>query len=157
MNIEDERRGKWAVLLSNCPSRHMTLYRFHQIQIELLIGELYNQVRCDRHSRQLYGSVAGNSGDVFFSPLVFASLWFYVPNFIFLRKWRQWRSVRRTLIYGHGGHLGQRTLTILAIFCSPYLRRLHMKFEQNWPRGSRGGLKFWTFFPYKCIRKQNWP
>ena len=67
MNIEDERRGKWAVLLSNCPSRHMTLYRFHQIQIELLIGELYNQVRCDRHSRQLYGSVAGNSGDVFFA------------------------------------------------------------------------------------------
>ena len=51
----------------NCPSRHMTLYRFHQIQIELLIGELYNQVRCDRHSRQLYGSVAGNSGDVFFA------------------------------------------------------------------------------------------
>ena len=35
-------------------------------------------------------------------------------------------------------HLGQRTVTILAIFCSPYLRRLHMKFEQNWPRGSRG-------------------
>ena len=67
MNIEDERRGKWAVLLSNCPSRHMTLYRFHQIKIELLIGELYNQVRCDRHSRQLYGSVAGNSGDVFFA------------------------------------------------------------------------------------------
>ena len=58
MNVEEERRGKWAVLLSNCPSRHMTLYRF---------GELYNQVRCDRHSRQLYGSVAGNSGDVFFA------------------------------------------------------------------------------------------
>ena len=67
MKIEHERRGKWAVLLSNCPSRHMTLYRFHQIQIELLIGELYNQGRCDRHARQLYGSVAGNSGDVFFA------------------------------------------------------------------------------------------
>ena len=27
---------------------------------------------------------------------------------------------------------------ILAIFHSPNLRRLHMKFEQNWLRGSRG-------------------
>ena len=35
--------------------------------IELLIGELYNQGRCDRHTRQLYGSVAGNSGDIFFT------------------------------------------------------------------------------------------
>ena len=27
-----------------------------------------------------------------------------------------------------------------------------MKFEQNWPRGFRGGhLKFSTFFPYKCM------
>ena len=34
--------------------------------IELLIGELYNQGRCDRHARQLHGSVAGNSGDIFF-------------------------------------------------------------------------------------------
>ena len=40
-------------------------------------------------------------------------------------------------IYGHGGHLGQRTVTILAIFYSPYLRRLHVKFEQNRPKGSR--------------------
>ena len=35
------------------------------------------------------------------------------------------------IIYGHGGHLGQQTATILAIFCSPNQRRLHMKFEQN--------------------------
>ena len=41
-------------------------------------------------------------------------------------------------IYGRGGHLGQQTVTIFAIFRSPTLRRLHMKFEQNWPRGSRG-------------------
>ena len=40
-------------------------------------------------------------------------------------------------IYGHGGHLGQSTVTILAIFHSPKLRRLHMKFVQNWPRESR--------------------
>ena len=41
-------------------------------------------------------------------------------------------------IYGHGSHLGQRTATILAIFHSPALRRLHMKFEQNWLSGFRG-------------------
>ena len=39
-------------------------------------------------------------------------------------------------IYGHGGHLGQWTATILAIFRSPKLRRLHMKFEQYWLRAS---------------------
>ena len=32
---------------------------------------------------------------IFFSPLVFTNLWFFVPNFIFLRKWR---SVTRTLL-----------------------------------------------------------
>ena len=73
------------------------------------------------------------------------------------RFWRR-RFLKVFTIYGHGGHLGQRTSTILAIFHTLNLRRLRMKFEQNWARGSRGGrLKFWTFFPYKCIRKQNWP
>ena len=48
-------------------------------------------------------------------------------------------------IYGRGGHLGQRTATTLAIFRSPTLRRLHMKFEQNWLSGFRGGrLKMLT-------------
>ena len=50
-----------------------------------------------------------------------------------IRHYRFWR--RRFLnvftIYGQGGHLGQWTATILAIFHSP---RLHMKFEQNWLR-----------------------
>ena len=110
------------MLLSNCASRHVTLYRFHQIQvnlisyhflidkIELLIGELYNQGgRCDRHARQLYGSVADNSGDFFFFFFfchfsffchLFSPIYdFFVPNFIFLCKWRQWQSVRRTLLY----------------------------------------------------------
>ena len=40
-------------------------------------------------------------------------------------------------IYGHGGHLCQQTTTILAIFRSPNLRRLHMKFEQSWLSGFR--------------------
>ena len=52
-------------------------------------------------------------------------------------------------IYGHGGHLGQWTATILAILHSPAPGRLQMKFEQHWPRGSRGGhLKFSTFGMY---------
>ena len=41
-------------------------------------------------------------------------------------------------IYGHGGHLGQWTTTILAIFHSPAPGRLQMKYEQHWLRGSRG-------------------
>ena len=50
--------------------------------------------------------------------------------------WRR-RFLKVFTIYD-GGHLGQRTMTILAIFRSPNLRRLNMKFEQHWPRGFRG-------------------
>ena len=53
------------------------------------------------------------------------------------RFWRR-RFLKIFTIYGSGGHLGQRTATILAIFRSPILRRLHMKFEQNWLSGFRG-------------------
>ena len=52
------------------------------------------------------------------------------------RFWRRFFKV--FTINGHGGHLGQWTANILAIFHSPNLRRLHMKFEQNWLRGFRG-------------------
>ena len=52
------------------------------------------------------------------------------------RFWRR-RFLKVFTIYGYGGHLGQWTTTILAIFHSPNLRRLHMKFEQNWLRGFR--------------------
>ena len=38
---------------------------------------------------------------------------------------------------GMAAILVKEPMTILAIFHSPNLRRLHMKFEQNWPRGSR--------------------
>ena len=53
------------------------------------------------------------------------------------RFWRR-RFLKGFTIYGHGGHLGQRTVTILAIFRSPELRRLNMKFEQIWLSGFRG-------------------
>ena len=53
------------------------------------------------------------------------------------RFWRR-RFLKVFTIYGHGGHLGQRAATILAIYHTPNLRRLHMKSEQNWLRGSRG-------------------
>ena len=45
------------------------------------------------------------------------------------RFWRR-RFLKAFTIYGHGGHLGQRTATVLAIFRSPNLRRLHLKLGQ---------------------------
>ena len=40
-------------------------------------------------------------------------------------------------MYGHGGHLNLRTMTICTYFQSPFNTRLHMKFEEIWPRGFR--------------------
>ena len=46
--------------------------------------------------------------------------------------------------------------TILAIFHSPNPPyEIWAKLAQGLQR--RSCLKFWTFLPYKCIRKQNWP
>ena len=53
--------------------------------------------------------------------------------------WRR-RFLKVFTIYGHDGHLGQWTPTILAIFQSPARGRLQMKFEQHWPRDSRGEM-----------------
>ena len=50
--------------------------------MELLIGELYNQGRCDRHARQLYDSVAGNSGDIFFT-ICFRQFMIFCAKFYF--------------------------------------------------------------------------
>ena len=41
-------------------------------------------------------------------------------------------------IYGHGGHRDLRTTTICTYFQSPFNTRLHIKFEEIWPRGFRG-------------------
>ena len=41
-------------------------------------------------------------------------------------------------IYGHGGHLGHVTWTIYTNICSPFPRRLHIKFGFDWPSGFRG-------------------
>ena len=38
-------------------------------------------------------------------------------------------------MYGHGGHLGHVTLTIYINFCSPFPRRLLIKFGFDWPSG----------------------
>ena len=50
--------------------------------------------------------------------------------------WRR-RFLKGLTIYGHGGHLGRPTATILAIFRSPDLRRHNMKCEQIWLSGFR--------------------
>ena len=41
-------------------------------------------------------------------------------------------------IYGRGGHLGHVTWTFYKNFGSPIPRRLHIKFEFDWPSGFRG-------------------
>ena len=40
----------------------------------------------------------------------------------------------------HGGHLDLRTVTIFTNFQSPFNTRLHIKFEEIWPRGFRGEI-----------------
>ena len=41
-------------------------------------------------------------------------------------------------IYGHGGHLGNVTLTIYINFRSPFPRRLRIKFGFDLPSGFKG-------------------
>ena len=41
-------------------------------------------------------------------------------------------------IYGHGGHLGHVTWTIYVNFRAPFPRRLHIKFDLDWPSRFRG-------------------
>ena len=41
-------------------------------------------------------------------------------------------------IYGPGGHLGHVTWTIYINFCSPFPKKLHIKFAFDWPSGFRG-------------------
>ena len=45
--------------------------------------------------------------------------------------------LRVFIIYGRGGHLGHVTQMPRTNFCSPYPRRLHIKFGFDWPRGFR--------------------
>ena len=68
-------------------------------------------------------------------------------------------------IYGQGGHLGQWTATILAIFYPPAPWRLYLKFEHHWPRGFRGKVVWNSQYfsrinvwgQYKCTGNQTWP
>ena len=48
------------------------------------------------------------------------------------------RFLKVFTIYGHGGDLGHVTWTIYKNFCSPFPRRLHIKFGFDWPSGVRG-------------------
>ena len=69
------------------------------------------------------------------------------------RFWR--RSFLKVFtIYGHGGHLGQRTATILAIFRSPNLRGSIWNLSKIGPDTLEEKL---FEILNKCIRKQNWP
>ena len=48
------------------------------------------------------------------------------------------RFLKVFTIYGRGGHLGHVTWTIYINFCSPFPRRLHIKFGFDWPSGFSG-------------------
>ena len=51
-------------------------------------------------------------------------------------------------ILRNGGHLDLQTMTIFTNFQSPFNTRLHIKFEEIWPRGleekSFKGVNRWT-------------
>ena len=107
----------------------------------------------------MYGHYFSNSGK---PPIILATLVDLQSRLFMLRFSHKASSVleKKILkvftIYGHGGHFGQWTATILAIFHSAAPGRLQMKFEQHWPRGSRGEVtgNSQHFFPYKSIGKQ---
>ena len=75
MNIQDESGRCYCQTAHHGMWPYIAFIKFRLIWsatvfwliIELLISKLYNQERCDRHAQQLYGSVAGNSGDIFFA------------------------------------------------------------------------------------------
>ena len=46
-------------------------------------------------------------------------------------------------IYEHGGHLDYWIMTICTNFQSPFNRRVHIQFKENWPRGFRSRSKVW--------------
>ena len=78
-----------------------------------------------------------------------------------------WRRLSKvfTIYYGHGGHLGQWTATILAIFHSPNLKGgSAWNLSNTGPEASEEVI--WNSqhlshtnvrYPYKCIGKQTWP
>ena len=47
------------------------------------------------------------------------------------------RCLKVFTIYGHGGHLRNVTWTIYINFRSPFPKRLHMKFDIDWPSSFR--------------------
>ena len=86
---------------------------------------------------QMYGAHTNAQGSNFGRSPVPDDLYKYLvprpPRF-----WRRGFLKFFFTVFGHGGHLGQRTATILTIFRSPTLKRLHIKFEQIWLSGFRG-------------------
>ena len=60
-------------------------------------------------------SMAFFYGENFFLPLIFAKSCIFVPKIIFLRIWRQWRSVARTLAFQEAPQLQTAYLVLLAV------------------------------------------
>ena len=59
-----------------------------------------------------------------------------------------YKSMRAT--YGHGSYLDLRTKAVCTYFQSPFNTRLHIKFEEIWPRGFRAEVV------QRCERTDGW-
>ena len=62
-------------------------------------------------------------------------------SFKIIESWFWRRFFEVFTIYGHGGHLGHMTCTIYINFCSPFPRRLHIKFGFDWQSGFKEDVK----------------
>ena len=70
-----------------------------------------------------------------------------IATYKIYKPWDSWFLRRRFFCFSHyksmgaiswyGGHLDLWTVTIFTNFQSPYNTRLHIKFEEIWPRGFR--------------------
>ena len=69
------------------------------------------------------------------------------------RFWRR-RFLKVFTIYGHGGHLGQLTGTILAIFHFPNLRRLRMNLSKIGPEApEKKSFEILNIFPIQMHKE----
>ena len=59
----------------------------------------------------------------------------YIPSFVEIGLLVPEKILKGFTINGRGGHLGHLTQMPQTNFCSPYPRRLHIKFDFDWLSG----------------------
>ena len=85
-----------------------------------------------------------NPGSLFVQTMMGWSLRCYILSFVVIGlPVPEEKIFKGFTIYGHDGHLGHVTWTIYTNFRSPFLERLYIKFDFDWPSSFRGeDLKF---------------